>query len=141
MKLQWQYNGKQNSLFIEAFAMALAAYGSKLKHISTIEFAWIQHRDADAAMIMNEASQLGIAIKFSKRNPAEKLDGEEKDLLPVLSYAWDGNAFPGNEYWVGSLSASGDPAAASMSTISELHNPLINPNFLQRIQVLSPTDD
>ncbi len=82
------------------------------------------------------ADKVGIRVKFTRRNPAEKFgEGEDGQLL-VLSYAWDGNAFPGNEYWVGSLSASGDPAAACMSTIGELHNPLVNPDFLKRIKVL-----
>ena len=29
----------------------------------------------------------------------------------IRRYAWDGNAFPGNEYWAGMLSASGDPVS------------------------------
>lgn len=46
--------------------------------------------------------------------------------LLVVSYAWDGNALPGNEFWLGMLAATGDCAAASSSQIAELHNPHIN---------------
>ena len=35
----------------------------------------------------------------------------------VRLYAWDGNAFPGNEFWVGLFDGSDDPAAACSSTI------------------------
>lgn len=82
---------------------------------------------------MNAAAKQNIKVLFSKRSPAANLESDE---LLVLSYAWDGNAFPGNEYWVGSLFASGDPAAACMSQVAELHNPLVNPAFVERIRVL-----
>lgn len=44
----------------------------------------------------------------------------------MVSWAWDGNALPGNEFWIGCLGNSGDSSTASSSQITELHNPFIN---------------
>lgn len=55
----------------------------------------------------------------------------------VAQYAWDGNSYPGNEYWTGSVTGSMDPVHAHVSMICELQNPLTNPSAFEtdRIRV------
>ncbi|GAB7362873.1 hypothetical protein MBLNU230_g3175t1 [Neophaeotheca triangularis] len=126
----WQRSAQQPQYYIEAFTQALEELS--LPRIGTLEFAYISVAKATIDAVTLAAKTQGIKAVFSKRNPAEKIN---TDQLLVLSYAWDGNSFPGNEYWNGSLTASGDPAAACMSTIAELHNPYTNP-YADRIQIL-----
>lgn len=131
----WQHHPKQAEWYIDAFAYLLE--NLDLSHIGTVEFAYISNVPPITQDHVTEtAAKKGIRVLFSKRNPAAKLPAEESGEVLVLSYAWDGNAFPGNEYWNGSLCGSGDPAAACMSTIGELHNPLVNPDLARRVQVL-----
>jgi hypothetical protein len=127
----WQHTSEQRDWYVSAWGEALDSLD--LAHVGTVEFAYISDLSAQVqAEVRDLAARKGIRVIFSRRDPAEKLqDGE----LLVLSYAWDGNAFPGNEYWLGSLTGSGDPAAACMSTVAELHNPLVNPEFTRRIKV------
>nr|CAD7445631.1 unnamed protein product [Timema bartmani] len=76
---------------------------------------------------VEEEEDDGIRVHFSTRSPhARLLKSQDHGKLLVVSYAWDGNALPGNEFWMGRLDSSGDPAEACSSQIAELHNPHIN---------------
>lgn len=113
---------------------------SKLPNISCIYFAWFDDNVSNLNELNKEKDQFiqadksgnKIILQFGRRNPAEPLNGKFKDDLLCACYAWDGNSFVGNEYWLGRdmLSASGDPAAAACSTISYIQNSEINKDYI-----------
>lgn len=101
----WKATDCQNKVFLECFESRIKALiYPQLKHVSHICFAYFDQESGDlkdGGFIQSSKHPLGgIKILMNKRNPADKLIGDEyKDALVIESYAWDGNALPGNEFW------------------------------------------
>ncbi|PSN41743.1 hypothetical protein C0J52_16929 [Blattella germanica] len=117
----WRASDHQEKEFLDAFASCLRRLRPVIQHVSDINFAWFKEEmNAETLKgITNPTEQgPGIRIVFSKRPPHSKLsDPEDAGKLLVVSYAWDGNALPGNEFWMGMLSSTGDSAAACSTQV------------------------
>ncbi|KAJ3170968.1 hypothetical protein HDU87_008443 [Geranomyces variabilis] len=127
----WAIDQKQPEWFVEAAMDALRELA--LPSLGVVDFSYFP---PSVASLAPSALDNGPRIKFTKNDPADKLTGEDEGMLLVSSFAWDGNAYVGNEYYLGSLAGSGDPAAVCCSTVGELLNPEINVDFADRLVVL-----
>lgn len=143
----WKVSPHQPDVYILTFLERIRAFLKKdlLNHVTDVNFAYIKTSPGITALFTNSAEQTdspvekriffeskrhpkgGINVQMENREPSAKLTGEHEGKLLVITYPWDGNAHPGNEFWLGSLTGSGDPAAACSTQVAELHNAHINP--------------
>ncbi|XP_045506819.1 uncharacterized protein LOC123702995 isoform X1 [Colias croceus] len=143
----WKMSPHQTDVYVLTFLERIRAFLKKdlLNHVSDVNFSYIKPSKPIVDLFSNKSAsgasptekriffeskrhpQGGINVQIEQREPSSKLTGEHAGKLLVMTYPWDGNAHPGNEFWLGSLSGSGDPAAACSTQVSELHNAHINP--------------
>jgi Domain of unknown function (DUF4804) len=118
----WQFDPSQKQIYFETLLSLLP--NLHLPQIEVIEVSFVRDTHQGKKHFKVPSKARDIEVVLTKGDAAARRDG---DKLLVAMYAWDGNSFPGNELWRGSLGGSGDPAAVCCRTVGEIQNGYINP--------------
>jgi hypothetical protein len=81
--------------------------------------------DSSITIHFKESPEKTLAIFNMRRYVAQLLPERFSSCLNIAGYAWDGNSYPGNEYWIDSFS-SFDPQAVLCSNLGQFQNPEVN---------------
>lgn len=81
--------------------------------------------DNDEIILNFKEANHEIKVINKQRYVAELLPEEFKDCISIAGFAWDGNSYPGNEYWSGNY-GSFDPKAVYCSLLGQFQNPEVN---------------
>eukprot|EP00929_Paragymnodinium_shiwhaense_P114932 TRINITY_DN83496_c0_g1_i1.p1 TRINITY_DN83496_c0_g1~~TRINITY_DN83496_c0_g1_i1.p1 ORF type:complete len:513 (-),score=49.40 TRINITY_DN83496_c0_g1_i1:105-1481(-) len=130
----WTIDNRQAIWVLEGFKQVLTSAAGRYAGARIVDFPQFKHFEE---VFGSGTVHIGdISVRNSNRQPGAKLTGTDAGLRVVYQFAGDSNAYPGNEYWLGHLNGSGDPAAASFSLIPFLQNPQIHPEGLDSARAL-----
>ena len=117
----------RTKLFYTALIKCLNYYSEKLNTtIFYIDLSYFNTLSFENFINFQKIKPFSVKITNSENSYFSKVVYDE---LLVLSFAWDGISYPGNEYYNRGWSDSGDPQAAVNSSLGVLGNPDINPNM------------
>jgi hypothetical protein len=104
--------------------------GKNIKKIS------VDSKENSATLTFKEPENHMIKIYNEIRYVARPLPVQFQHCLSIAGYAWDGNSYPGNEYWFGGM-GSFDPQAIYCSLLGQFQNPEVNINLAdaERIKI------
>jgi hypothetical protein len=130
----WLISSTQAKWLLQAFKQALQSLS--LPGVRVLDFPrynatfFSQVWGRTGRATVRDSAGNRIDVRNSRREPADRLNGTDTGLRLVHQFAGDSNAYPGNEFWIGGVTGSGDPATAACSLIPWLQNVDINPSGL-----------